>query len=86
MKQFCKNPFSVPAQQPDAVGGDGSRLTGNRLAGAEVPEAPTLVNAGPEERTVSLPGGGFRDLCTGESLSGETAPVPPYSVRLLGRG
>lgn len=46
----------------------------------------TLVNAGPEERTVSLPGGGFRDLCTGESLSGETAPVPPYSVRLLGRG
>lgn len=46
----------------------------------------TLVNAGPEELTVSLPGGGFRDLCTGESLSGETAPVPPYSVRLLGRG
>ena len=45
----------------------------------------TLVNAGPEERTVSLPGGGFRDLCTGESLSGETAPVPPYRVRLLGR-
>ena len=45
----------------------------------------TLVNAGPEERTVSLPGGGFRDLCTGESLSGETASVPPYSVRLLGR-
>ena len=46
----------------------------------------TLVIAGPEERTVSLPGSGFRDLCTGESLSGETAPVPPYSVRLLGRG
>ena len=45
VKQFCKNPFSVPAQQPDAVGGDGSRLTGNRLAGAEVPEAPARPQA-----------------------------------------
>lgn len=46
----------------------------------------TLVNAGPEERTVSLPGEGFRDLRTGEPVSGGTASVPPYSVRLLGRG
>ena len=45
----------------------------------------TLVNAGPEERTVSLPGGGFRDLRTGEPVPGEAAAVPPYSVRLLGR-
>lgn len=46
----------------------------------------TLVNASPEVRTVALPGEGFRDLYTGEAISGETASVPPYSVRLLGRG
>ena len=46
----------------------------------------TLVNAGSEERTVSLPGEGFRDLRTGEPVSGKAASVPPYSVRLLGRG
>ena len=48
--------------------------------------AAVLVNAGPEERTVSLPGGGFRDLRTGEAVPGGTASVPPYSVRLVGRG
>lgn len=54
----------------------------------ELPEEATavLVNAGPEERTVSLPGTGFRDLRTRETLPGEEAVVPPYSVRLLGRG
>ncbi len=46
----------------------------------------TLVNAGPEERTVPLPGGGFRDLRTGEEIPGEAAAVPPYSARILGRG
>ena len=46
----------------------------------------TLVNASPEVRTVALPGEGFRDLDTGEAISGETASVPPYSGRLLGRG
>jgi len=46
----------------------------------------TLVNAGPEERTVSLPGEGFRDLRTGEAVPGEEASVPPYCARLLGRG
>ena len=46
----------------------------------------TLVNAGPEEQTVTLPGGGFQDLRTGESIPGEVASVLPYSVRLLGQG
>ena len=45
----------------------------------------TLVNAGPETRVVSLPGEGFRDLISGEVVSGREAPVPPYSVRILGR-
>ena len=45
----------------------------------------TLVNASPEERAFPLPGGGFRDLYTGEELPGQEASVPPYSVRLLGR-
>ena len=46
----------------------------------------TLVNAGPEERAVPLPYDGFRDLVTGEELPCDAAAVPPYSVRLLGRG
>ena len=46
----------------------------------------TLVNASPQERIVSLPEGGFRDLLTGEDIPGREASVPPYSVRLLGRG
>ena len=46
----------------------------------------TLVNASPEEQTFPLPGEGFRDLYTGEQIPGEAVSVPPYSVRLLGRG
>ena len=46
----------------------------------------TLVNGSAQEEFLPLPEEGFRDLRTGELLSGETALVSPYSVRLLGRG
>ena len=46
----------------------------------------TLVNAGPEALSVSLPEAGYRDLISGEEIPGTDASVPPYSVRLLGRG
>jgi len=46
----------------------------------------TLVNAGPEALSVSLPEAGYRDLISGEEIPGTDAAVPPYSVRLLGRG
>ena len=46
----------------------------------------TLVNAGPEALSVSLPEAGYRDLISGEEIPGTAAAVPPSSVRLLGRG
>lgn len=46
----------------------------------------TLVNAGPQEQLVTLPYDGFRDLISGEEIPCDAASVPPYSVRLLGRG
>ncbi|MEY8389060.1 glycoside hydrolase family 13 protein [Oscillospiraceae bacterium 38-13] len=54
----------------------------------EVPgeDTITLVNAGPDHWEAPLPGEGCRDLLTGEAVPGGTAGVPPYSVRLLGRG
>ena len=45
----------------------------------------TLVNAGGQERLISLPDGEYRDLLTGDAVSGGSAALSPYSVRLLGR-
>lgn len=46
----------------------------------------TLVNAGGEERSFSLPDGEYQDLLTGEAVPGGALSVGACSVRLLGRG
>ena len=46
----------------------------------------TLVNASAEPLTVTLPEGSYLDLLTGETVHGGAASIPPYRVRLLGRG
>lgn len=46
----------------------------------------TLVNAGDEARSIHLPDTDYRDLLTGETISGGEFTVPAFGAVLLGRG